>query len=291
VYPRQTNTLGNQLSSDGRTWRAYLEDIGNGGASQPTSCRHPLLGGADGDQAPRPADAYVTWRNPFVYFHSVVDSPVCTSNDVGLDRLPPDLKIASKAPSFAYIVPNRCHDGSQGPCTPGAPGGLAAAEAFLQTVVPEIESSPAYKDAGLIAITFDQAPQSGANADSSGCCITSPFPNVAATAPATTTPPGTSTAPAPAITPAASPPAATTAPVGSSGAAPGAQTATPSGGGRVGLLLISKYVKPGSVNATDEYNHFSLLRSVEDLFGLGPLGYAGTPGLLAFDRSVFNAYP
>jgi hypothetical protein len=71
----------------------------------------------------------------------------------------------------------------------------------------------------------------------------------------------------------------------------GAGPATPPGGGRVGLLLISSYVKPGTVNTTDDYNHFSLLRSIEDLFGLDHLGYAGATGLLAFDKSVYNAYP
>jgi len=63
----------------------------------------------------------------------------------------------------------------------------------------------------------------------------------------------------------------------------------PPGGGRVGLLLISKYVKPGSVNVISDYNHFSLLASIEDLFGLGRLGYAGSVGLPVFDASVYNA--
>jgi hypothetical protein len=58
----------------------------------------------------------------------------------------------------------------------------------------------------------------------------------------------------------------------------------------VGLLLISKYVKPASVNVTGEYNHFSLLASIEDLFGLKHLGYAGAQGLLVFDKSVYNAH-
>jgi len=48
-------------------------------------------------------------------------------------------------------------------------------------------------------------------------------------------------------------------------------------------------VKPGSVNVTGQYNHFSLLASIEDLFGVTRLGYAGAPGVLAFDRSVYNA--
>jgi hypothetical protein len=45
------------------------------------------------------------------------------------------------------------------------------------------------------------------------------------------------------------------------------------GGGRTGTLLLSRFITPGSENATP-YNLYSLLRSVEDLFCLAPLGYA-----------------
>jgi phosphatidylinositol-3-phosphatase len=44
------------------------------------------------------------------------------------------------------------------------------------------------------------------------------------------------------------------------------------------------------VNVTGDYNHFSLLASIENLFGLSHLGYAGTQGLLTFDTSVYNAH-
>jgi len=57
----------------------------------------------------------------------------------------------------------------------------------------------------------------------------------------------------------------------------------------VGLLLISPYVKPGSVDDIDYFNHFSLLASIEDIFGLAKLGYASDPALPVFDASVFNA--
>jgi phosphatidylinositol-3-phosphatase len=236
VYPSATLTLADQLTDAGKTWRAYVEDIGNGGPGQPQTCRHPTLGAADSTHAPLAGDAYVTWRNPFVYFQSLTGGSSCASDDVGLEQLGVDLRTPAKTPSFAYIVPNRCHDGSPQPCAPGQPAGMPPADVFLHKVVPQIESSQAYKQGGLIAITFDQAPQSGAQADKSGCCMSAP-----------------------------------------------------TGGGKLGLLLISKYVKPGSFNATGEYNHFSLLRSIENLFGLQPLGYAGETGLLAFDKSVFNA--
>ena len=59
------------------------------------------------------------------------------------------------------------------------------------------------------------------------------------------------------------------------------------GGGRVGALLLSHQVTPGSENGTP-YNHYSLLCSTEDLFGLTHLGFAGAPGLACFGNDVFT---
>jgi hypothetical protein len=272
VYPTQAQTIGDQLTAQGKTWKSYVEDIGNSQTGEPKTCRHPAVGTADADQAPRPADAYVTWRNPFVYFHSQIDTPPCNDDNVGLDQLAPDLKDVTKAPAFAYIVPNRCHDGSEEPCAPNQPAGLATADAFLRQVVPQIKKSAAYKDGGLIAITFDQAPQSGPSADPSACCETPAYPNLPVPSPQTPDP---------------SSPSGTTGPT-----APvtGGSTTPTGGGGRVGLLLISDYVKAGSDNM-DYYNHFSLLRSLENLFQLDPLGYAAAPTLPSFDKTVYNATP
>jgi hypothetical protein len=36
------------------------------------------------------------------------------------------------------------------------------------------------------------------------------------------------------------------------------------------------------------YNHYSLLRSVESIFGLPFLGYAGQDGLAQFGPAIFN---
>jgi hypothetical protein len=54
------------------------------------------------------------------------------------------------------------------------------------------------------------------------------------------------------------------------------------GGGRVGAILLSPCLEPGSVDKTP-YNHFSLLRTAEDLFHVPHLGYAGKAGLAPFD--------
>jgi hypothetical protein len=72
------------------------------------------------------------------------------------------------------------------------------------------------------------------------------------------------------------------------------QDTTP-GGGITGAVFISRYIKPGSVSA-QPYNHYSWLRSMEDLFGVkrggtdgkGHLGYAAADGLRPFGGDVYN---
>lgn len=69
------------------------------------------------------------------------------------------------------------------------------------------------------------------------------------------------------------------------------------GGGDTGSVLISPYIKPGSGAAT-YYNHYSWLRTMEDLFsvgkaspgldGKGHIGYAAQPGLAPFGPDVFT---
>jgi len=58
------------------------------------------------------------------------------------------------------------------------------------------------------------------------------------------------------------------------------------GGGRVGALVISPFSAPGTTS-TRAYNHYSLLGSIEALFGLRRLGYARTVDHV-FGADVFN---
>jgi hypothetical protein len=69
--------------------------------------------------------------------------------------------------------------------------------------------------------------------------------------------------------------------------APGGPSGGP-GGGRTGAVLLSPLIAPGTTTSK-QYNHYSLLRSVEDFFGLSRLGYAGQPGLRSFGDDVFTA--
>jgi phospholipase C len=60
------------------------------------------------------------------------------------------------------------------------------------------------------------------------------------------------------------------------------------GGGRIGAVLISPFIKRGTVAQTP-YNHYSMLRSVSGFFGVAPLGYAAEEGLQPFGNDVFTA--
>jgi hypothetical protein len=67
------------------------------------------------------------------------------------------------------------------------------------------------------------------------------------------------------------------------------------GGGRIGTLVIGKCVK-ADVKDAKPYNHYSLLRSLENIYGIktggadgkGHLGYAGMKGLHPFGKDLFS---
>jgi phosphatidylinositol-3-phosphatase len=60
------------------------------------------------------------------------------------------------------------------------------------------------------------------------------------------------------------------------------------GGGRIGAVVLSPYVPPGTVS-NEQYNHYSLLRTIEAIFALPPLGYAAAADLKVFGPDVFSA--
>jgi phosphatidylinositol-3-phosphatase len=225
LYPTATKTLPGQLAENELTWRAYIDE-----ESAPEGERPPTEAGTG---------CYVDRRNPFAYFHSIVDGEGCAEVDAGLARLLEDLTLKpDRFPTVAYVSPDP-----------------AIGEEALKTIVTSIEESFAYKDGGLIAITSAQAGQQGEGADTSACCISPDYPNVEK--------------------PEGEEPVA--GPVQASG-----------GGGRVGALLISPFVEAGTTSET-YFNHFSLLATIEELFGLEKIGYAAEPAITGFDESIFNA--
>jgi hypothetical protein len=267
VYPASVKTLPDQLNAIGKTWRGYMEDMGNDPSRESATCGHPALNSVDHPQsseAPSAAvplgDQYASRHDPFVYFHSIIDSLDCASHVVNLNLLPQDLQHESDTPNFVFITPNLCNDGHDAPCKNGQPGGLVSADAFLQKWIPLITASTAYQRDGLIVIAFDeggltiQPTATGLSIFAPGlfCCNEQPGPNLAPFPQSTNI---TSTV---------------------------SLTFQSYGGDRTGAVLLSPFLEPGTVSNTP-FNHYSLLKSLEDIFDTDAyLGYAGAPGLVGF---------
>jgi hypothetical protein len=454
VYPSTVQTIFNQLTAANVSWKGYAQDLGysdaTGAPHSVTACGAP---GADPTNTPvanpggaNATDQYVAKHYPLPWFHSIIDnaSTLCDSKHSASlfdsqNGLYADLKSEATTPAFSWISPNNCSDahdavcygnnlsgGWVNPTTPAPPlnytGGLYAGDLFLQHIIPEIQASAAYKDNGLIIVSFDEGfpaytftgnsfqnastPVSVAAslaADSAGQNINGVNVNTEPTGPnaivktdsagnqlypgpgfnafvdrdknlpgiimggasaipgtrtdstasadgsssyisdnsiqaydegrsvtgtnipdgatvgtvydlptwASLPKSGTSTCPTACVVTGSfqllvnGSPVAPTGPV--SGITLSARTAATDpmydathatlGGGDVGMVLISKFNKPGSVVSTF-YNHYSFLRSLEDLFavakaspgldGKGHLGFAAQTGLKAFGSDVFN---
>ncbi|HEY1058166.1 MAG TPA: alkaline phosphatase family protein [Limnobacter sp.] len=257
VYPAFVKTVADQLDEKKLSWMGYMEDMGKDKNREAATCAHPAINAQDNTQSATAADQYAARHNPFVYFHSIIDDQArCDQHVVNLDRLAADLQSPDTTANFNLIVPNLCNDGHDTGCKNGDPGGLVSADAFLKRVVPTILNSPAFKAGGLLIVTFDEADLTGSpspagfnplTGKAAACCST--VPNVSLNSPL----PGI---------------------VGF-------------GGGQVGAVMVSPFIRPGTVSQT-AYNHYSLLRSVEDGFQLAHLGWAGQAGLSTFGKDVLN---
>ena len=196
VYPASVPTLFNQLDAAGVSWKGYAQDLGNpetpstaavhSAGAQYCGAPDATVGPTDGSSTtyPNPSsadatDQYVAKHFPFPWFESILQSGDCNAAHIAnlfspSDGLYHDLQSAATTPAFSWITPNNCSDGHDAVChgnnlsggfsdanTPNAPlnytGGLYSADLFLEHVIPEIEASPAFKQGGLIDITFDEA--------------------------------------------------------------------------------------------------------------------------------------
>jgi phosphatidylinositol-3-phosphatase len=260
VFPKYVNTIAGQLTAKHLTWREYAQDMGNNAHRDGTvmtkngpACGHPPIGGVDLTDSTGPKDdSYATRHNPFMYFRSIIaDKAYCDSHVVSLTPLSRDLGRVASTPNYSFVTPNTCADGHDWPkCQDGSPGRLPRVDQFLRTWIPKITASPAYQANGLILIMFDE---SGSDEDAGACC----------------------------------------------GEVDGLGYGDPShpnmnevglygpGGGRVGAVALSKYIKPGTVS-NHAYNHYSQLRSFEDLFGLSHLGDAQQPQVHSFGADVYT---
>jgi hypothetical protein len=262
VYPSSVTTVADQLEAAHLTWKAYMQDMGNDSSRESAVCGHPVVGAPDHTEDAVAGDGYAARHDPFVYFHSIIDDTArCDADVVPLGSvravgragapaattgLATDLKSVATTPNLSFITPNLCDDGHDAPCVnqAGSASPYVNIDAFLQTWVPLITGSPAFRQDGLLEVTFDEADTDGGDADASACCNEQPGP--AASQPGEFGP----------------------------------------GGGRIGTVLVSPFIRPGTVSAVP-YNHYSTLATIEDLFGLGRLGQARTVSA-TFGRDVFT---
>jgi phosphatidylinositol-3-phosphatase len=148
VYPNTALTIADQVTAAGKQWKAYLAGMGS------SSCVHPDSNAADDAPLTGAGTDYATRHNPFIYFHSLLDLGGCQSNDVGIQHLARDLRVAKRTPTFAYIAPGLRDEPSATSCAGNKPGGLAGEDAFLKRWVPQILASQAYKQDGVLMIVF-----------------------------------------------------------------------------------------------------------------------------------------
>ena len=305
VYPASVPTLFNQLDQAKVPWKIYAQDLGaTPGREDPHHCGipgNPAGAGVTDLSSATNTDQYVPKHNPAAWFHSVIDRPQDCAKVAPLDglaaapghpavtSLAQDLYSEATTPRFSWITPNTCSDAHDstcmGPNLSGDPnnhqGGLYAADLFLERVVPQIMRSPAFQHDGEIQILFDEAFPPYKMYGNSVADFTADPPSL-------DVPTDTSQSIV----------ACCSEPTGPNTSQPGydafGQDTTP-GGGITGAVFISRYIKPGSI--TDQpYNHYSWLRSMEDLYGItaggtdgqGHLGYAGADGLRPFGTDVYN---
>ena len=244
--------LVDQLEANGKTWGAYMEAL--------------PYAGYTGAIWPNVA-LYTNKHDPFVLMDDVLSSPSRLSNIKPYTSLAADLNSAH-APDFVWISPDQCNDMHGGvyvavdghPETPCPYNSTVDdqydtalkqnADAFIHTAVDTIRSSKAWTGNSAIFILSDEADFDGSAtstdlwADVSGCCDS----------------PGYGLAPG--------------LPAGyiltDNGSHP---WSGPFGGGKVPALVVTSTGPKGVVDATP-YNHYSLLRTIEQVWNLGYLGYA-----------------
>jgi len=209
---------------------------------------------------------YAKKHNAFVLFDDVKNSPSRMSHVRDYSRLGHDLN-APKPPSFVWISPNQCHDMHGGvygavpghpeaPCPYGSTKDDAndsslkqKADAFVKHAVGTIVSSKAWTKRSAIVIVTDENDytgtddSAGGNAatggweSADGCCD-SPYVGAGDPRVSASWPGGTY------------------------------------GGGLIPAIVVSPQA-PRHLVVNQKYNHYSLLTTIEDNWGMAHLGHAG----------------
>jgi phosphatidylinositol-3-phosphatase len=195
---------------------------------------------------------YARKHNAFPFFLSVRENGQCAKNDVSLTNLAHDL--GHRPANVNFIYPDECTDGHTD-CT--ATGKVSPVEEQQH----ELAQADAFVKEWVPQITGSRVFRRDGllaiiwdEGDTTMACCGEP----------STDPDGSSP--------------------GGVGGLPGA------GGGQTGAVLLSPFIKPGTTSEAS-YNHYSLLASVEDNFGLSRLGEANLPSTTTFGKDIFTTGP
>src|SRR5256885_7138227 len=129
--------LADQIESSGRSWKAYMEGM-------PSVC-------FVGDAYP-----YMQKHNPWIYYNDIrTNAARCSAHVVPFTQLGADLAGGSVA-NYVWITPNMCSDMHD--CS------IATGDSWLSQHVPAILNSAAYRNGGVLVITWDEG------STNAGCC-------------------------------------------------------------------------------------------------------------------------
>ena len=134
--PDNATNIADELEKGGLTWKAYMESMGSACSATDSTL-------------------YRQKHNPFVYYTDIfTNKSRCDSHDVDYSQLSNDLNGAT--PNYVFITPNMqddMHDGT-----------IGQGDTWLKNNVPAILNSAAWKNNGLLVITWD----SGLDAQGTG---------------------------------------------------------------------------------------------------------------------------
>ena len=125
-HPLPAGGIGAELTAAGVSWRAYMEGMSNG-------CFHSGY-------------PYALKHNPFAYYGSACPANVVPFTGFAHDMSQPDV------PRFVWITPGLCNDGHD--CSTGI------ADAYLARTVPQILATQAWRQGGVLFITWDEGEDS-----------------------------------------------------------------------------------------------------------------------------------
>lgn len=164
-------SLADQLTSVGKTWKSYFQNLPYVDPSQAVSSGP----GANGPYAykwPSNTDAlYASKHNPFINFTGTQGalSQMVPDNQLGLDLQ------TGQLPNYSLVVPDQCHDmhGTNGCSDPT--GLIKAGDQYVGTSVRQVMASPTWeKGNNAIVITWDEDDYSDQGSSEPGAAAPTP---------------------------------------------------------------------------------------------------------------------